>query len=305
MSQETLGTLIGHLLGMPPRVVSVARRPAHICASWVGEPDPYGLSRGGPAPQIPPRGMGGQRLIAAARRGAMLAVLLFFSLSPVVAGCGAGPPPVQPEPSQSANLPDFPSQSGGPCGRLSSYERGETFSHVVHGQDVDYTLTDRSLYIWRLVGEFDSAQGGEVAVKADCSRLDMRSVLQRGLVDWEIGNDTSYFLTKDQHLIVLPHGETGGSLTTYKLDFETASLSKKRMIYHAGMIFMAPLREGVTVLSFLPEFRSAIVAVDARNPQAGFAQRNDRLYFGIEGGVEVELVIEGSTASSVSAVDER
>jgi hypothetical protein len=223
-------------------------------------------------------------------------------------GCGEPPPmhtpqpPKPKEPGKAAVL--FTPPEDGPCGRFSTFDPGEKVVQVIHGQDVDYTLTDRTLYVWRLVSETPSNDGREVTVKHQCSRSDVRSIIQRGILLWHLEGDTCYFFTKAQELIALPHGDMGQMLT-YRLDFETADLNAKRIAFFGGMIFFAPLSDRVIVMSLEPKIDVAPIDVYARDPRAAFVQANGRLYFGVQGGLMFELYIRGKTASSVNALELR
>jgi hypothetical protein len=238
------------------------------------------------------------------RRGAG-SVLLGASLA---LGCAELPPAHNPRPAEPKQSPKaavlFTPPEDGPCGRFSSFDPGEKVVRVIHGQDVDYTLTDRTLYIWRLVGETRSSDGQEVTVRHQCSRSDVRAIIQRGILLWHLEGDTCYFFTKTRELIALPHGDLGQMLT-YKVDFDTSNLNEKRIAFFGGMIFIAPISDQVIVISLEPKIDVAPIDVYARDPKAAFIQANGRLYFGVQSGLMFELYISGKTASSVNALELR
>lgn len=234
--------------------------------------------------------------------------LLCTSLS-----CGEPPPPhsrpTHPKQAPQAKVLFTPPEDG-PCGRFSTFDAGEKVQQIIHGQDVDYTLTDRTLYIWRFVSEAQSADGKQVTVQHNCSRSDVRGILQQGVLLWHLEGDICYFFTKNQQLIALPHGDMRQMLT-YKLDFETDTLNAKRIAFFGGMIFFAPISDRVIVMSLEPELKVIPLEVDiARNPKAEFiagndVKGNDRLYFGVKEGVLFEIFIAGPTASYVNALELR
>jgi hypothetical protein len=228
--------------------------------------------------------------------------------------CGEPPAAHDPRPMQPRDVPKPVVLSSlpqdGPCGRFTRFDPGEKVQQVKHGQDVDYTLTDRTLYIWRFVNETASRDGTEVAVQHQCLRSDMRAILHAGVTLWHLEGDINYFFTKDRRLIALPHGDLAQMLT-YKVDFETATLSAKRISFFGGMIFFAPVTDRLTVMSLEPKVEVAQLEVDvAKDPKAEFIEGNDargngRLYFGRKDGILFELFISGRTASSVNALELR
>lgn len=237
----------------------------------------------------------------------MRAAFVTFLLFPLLS-CGEPPPAHNPRPMQPKEPPKaavlFTPPEDGPCGRFSTFDPKEKVLKIIHGQDVDYTLTDRNLYIWRFVSESKSNDGQQVTVQHQCSRSDMRVIVQRGILLWHLEGDICYFFTKDRQLIALPHGDLGQMLT-YKVDFETANLNDKRIAFFGGMIFFAPIADRVTVMGLEPKVNVALVEVDARDPRAVFTQVNGRLYFGTQGGLMFELYITGQSASSVNALELR
>jgi hypothetical protein len=225
----------------------------------------------------------------------------------LVLGCGEPPPIHNPRPAKPEEPPKaavlFTPPEDGPCGRFSSFDPGEKIVQVIHGQDVDYTLTDRTLYVWRFVSESRSSDG-QVTVRHQCSRSDVRAIIQRGILLWHLEGDICYFFTRSRELIALPHGDLGQMLT-YRVDFETANLNDKRIAFFGGMIFFAPISDQVIVMSLEPKVEVVPIDVYARDPKAVFMHVNGRLYFGIRGGLMFELYISGHTASSVRALELR
>lgn len=235
----------------------------------------------------------------------VFARLAALGAAALASACGAAPIEHQPFPERVPPprlLHDDVAPFVGPCGRYSKFATGEKTQHTIHGQDVDYTLTDRSLYVWRLLRERPGA-GGEVMVESTCTRLDVTSVLERGLIAWQVGDDVAYFLTKDSHLVWLPLNAPAPQFTTRRLPFETARLTVDRFVYHAGMIFIAPFTQGLVILSFTPQLDSALIPLEVRDPRARFFLRNGRLFFGRERELETELVVAGQSAQSVSALE--
>jgi hypothetical protein len=206
--------------------------------------------------------------------------------------------PMRASPVLYAQNPKDPCETSG-----LRYAPGEKVQRTVYGDGVDYTLTDRALYTRRVIIPQGSIRRRDRVAQSECIKVDMRPILQRGLIDWEVDTTTNYFLTADQSLITMPQGKGPEAAVRYALPFETRGLSPDRFFYYAKMIFIAPLKGGITVKSFAPNADTAFIPFDVQDPDAGFFLRRNRLYFGMATGVQTELVVAGATPTTVSAVD--
>lgn len=164
-----------------------------------------------------------------------------------------------------------------------------------------FTLTNQTLYVWRLVAE-DTSAGGATVSHSTCTRLDMRQMFARGLVDWEVVQDVAYFLTRDRSLMSLPLNVPDPHFSETRVEFAAEQLGPDRMVVHKGLLFIAPLAGGIVVYRLQPTPKSASLEMDVGDPAAKLFVRNGRLYFGVPARKEVELVLQGDSIDEIDAV---
>jgi hypothetical protein len=172
-------------------------------------------------------------------------------------------------------------------------EAGETVTETVCRGNREFVLSDRALYI-RTVTNDGEAEGSSIRLISYHSRTDMSSILARGLVDWEATEDACYFLARDRRLTVLPNEGMEDTVPVFELPFETAGLSRNRMIFHFGHLFIAPPEGDIIMMAFTPQFSSTFLPIRSAGRRAGFFTRGDRLFFGRKGIEEREIRIEGA-----------
>jgi hypothetical protein len=127
------------------------------------------------------------------------------------------------------------------------------------------------------------------------SRKDIGRLISKGIVDWEVSENHSFFLTADRKLTVIPHNS--GDATTYFLDFGTAGMGKDRMTYHSGFLFIAPKSGRIMVCSDRLEWGT--VGNPFYGENAGFSVAGDRLVLGNKNR-NVEIKIRGTELTDVS-----
>lgn len=178
---------------------------------------------------------------------------------------------------------------------------GEQPQRTIGEPQASFTLTNQTLYVWRLVAQ-DTSAGGATVSRSTCTRLDMRQMFARGLVDWDVVQDVAYFLTRDSHLLSLPLNEVDPHFSETRVDFAAEQLGPDRMVAHKGLLFIAPLADGIVVYRLQPTLNSTVVEMDVSNPAAKLFLRNGRLYFGVPGQKEAELLMEGDSIDEIDAV---
>lgn len=160
---------------------------------------------------------------------------------------------------------------------------GERVVEKRSNEKYNFVLTNMRFFVMAK----DKGQGPVIFIE---SRKDLSKLISKGIVDWEVSENYSFFLTADKKLTVIPHNS--GKATTYFLDFETAAMGKNRMIYHSGFLFIAPRSGKIMVCSDKLEWGT--VGNPFENQDAGFSVSGNKLTFGNR-----EIKIRGNELTDV------
>lgn len=167
----------------------------------------------------------------------------------------------------------------------------------------EFVMTDSSLYIRSREDERDFENGREIRLQAHITITDMRGYAGRGIVDWEPAGDSVAILTRsDSTLTVIPDSEMGDTVPVYRMPFDVSGVTRDRMAYHRGHLFIAPPGGDTLVLSFGQNEGSRLIPLRSARPDAGFFMKGERLFFGRNGAEESEVVVRGPNADDVSVV---
>jgi hypothetical protein len=152
----------------------------------------------------------------------------------------------------------------------------------------DFVLTNKRLLIFSK----KKSQGPITLIE---SRKDISKLMSEGIVDWEVSESHSFFLTGDKKLRVIPHNS--GNVSVYPLEFETAGMGNARMVYQSGFLFIAPPSGKILICSDNLEWGT--LSNHFEDTDASFSVSNDGLFFGNE--IESsEIRIKGNKLADVS-----
>jgi hypothetical protein len=190
----------------------------------------------------------------------------------------------------------------------------------IRGRDLEYTQTNGRTKLFK-----DMLRSGEKALGVKCNdqyasvltktRLltvpgsnsakdlvnrevegDMKPFHKKGIVDWALGYDRHFILTRDSELredLIINHGNTD---MVHSLPYDVRGA---KMEYHKGFLFIALASSQMLVLKFSKsglDNKKHMFSVNVSNPDFFFVGR--RLYFG-QGSDSVEIKIKGKKLSDV------
>jgi hypothetical protein len=164
-------------------------------------------------------------------------------------------------------------------------EEGEKVLDKKCAGNTEYVLTDRNLIAlmsWAPVADEQKNVWHPSSVKAD-----IQDILKHGLVRWEVSATTSYFLTEDRYLTVIPTTDT--KTFRYKMPFETKGLKADRMAYISGYLVVAS--EGKLFVVSDDDHKGGAIQLPFKD--GGFYQSGGSLFFGTKGGDSIELTPDG------------
>ncbi len=195
-------------------------------------------------------------------------------------------------PANSQCMPDM-----GPIQVRAGERRLETLCRAGH----EYVLTDSSLYIRRRAGGRDVMGETEIRLLADTSITDISGYAARGIVRWLPTDDSVLIITRDdRRLTVLPDEGMGDTVPSYVLPFELAGVTRQRVAYQSGFLFIAPPASDMLVMSFGDHAGAAFLHIRSSGGSDGFYTRDGRLFFGAKEGEGREIRIRGPTVNDVS-----
>ncbi len=167
----------------------------------------------------------------------------------------------------------------------------------------EFVMTDSSLYIRTRENEREIEDGREIRLQAHITITDIRDYAERGIVDWEPTEDSVAILTRsDRTLTVIPDSEMGETVPVYRMPFDVSGVTRERMAYHRGHLFIAPPQGDALVMSFGQNEGSRLIPLRSSLPDAVFFRKGERLFFGRGGAAESEVVVRGPLVDDVSVV---
>ncbi len=180
---------------------------------------------------------------------------------------------------------------------------GERRVETVCSNGREFVMTDSSLYIRTRENEREMEDGREIRLQAHITITDIRDYAARGIIDWEPTEDSVAILTRtDRTLTVLPDSDMGETVPVYRMPFDVSGVTRDRMAYHRGHLFIAPPQGDTLVMSFGQNEGSRLIPLRSARPDASFIRRGERLFFGRSGSEESEVVVRGPLADDVSVV---
>lgn len=242
-----------------------------------------------------------------ARKPEKTKALAFALIAPLMAACAAHAAPVPQHPARAeaiaartpAKRAVRDERDGPACGAdLDAVLRpGERVVEAVCRHGREFVLTGDSLLI------VTRAEGREFSFEAlspvmHASRTDMEPYLSRGLLAWEPSETDVYVLTGDRVITVLPNEGMGDSVSAYTMWFDVAGITRKRMVYFAGALFVAPMNGGAVALTLSDDIWAQGLGIGPGSAEDGFSVRKRRLFFG-SGGNEAEIKAVGPGAFAV------
>ncbi len=144
-----------------------------------------------------------------------------------------------------------------------------------------------------------AAEGdAQLSLRMHTTRTDMDGFAARGIADWEPTEDSVLILTKnDSTLTRIPNEGMGETVPAYVMPFDARGLGRAGMVYHSGILFIAPRGEGVIAISFSGEMRSVALPLRSERADAGFFTRGGSLVFGKAGAEETAISVNGGIDS--------
>lgn len=180
-------------------------------------------------------------------------------------------------------------------------ERGEKVHEIIRKKDYTFVLTKTSLLV--LYEKHCKLKDLKEDVTLDYHyfRINMRKILEPGLVAWAQSDDTCYFLTQDGVLTVIPVGEAKDGLPAYQI---SSDVSNAKMVYSSGFLFIAPVSGYLMVVSFFNDAGSKSIPIPLEALDSELLFDGDKLFFGKKGAEKAEIRINGKSINDVRLITE-
>ncbi len=178
---------------------------------------------------------------------------------------------------------------------------GERRLESVCRADREYVLTDSSLYMRRRESGRDMMGETEIRLLAHTSITDISGYASMGIVRWLPTEDSVLIITRDdRRLTILPDENMGETVPSYVLPFDLAGVTRQRVAYQSGFLFIAPPASDMLVMGFGDHAGAALLHIRSSGGSDGFYTRDGRLFFGVKEGEGREIRISGPTVNDVS-----
>jgi hypothetical protein len=151
-------------------------------------------------------------------------------------------------------------------------------------RDRAFILTDKRLLATT------SVEGGGDGIQAFTAWFDISDANKKGIVAWTQAYDTCYLLTKDGKVapIFVDDNSKNRERTVYLIPFP---VDNAKIVEFAGVLFVAVDGENLMAFTFSGKSDSRYLPIGA-DPSSGFKTKDDRLFYGKDGGKVVEIKVK-------------
>jgi hypothetical protein len=167
----------------------------------------------------------------------------------------------------------------------------------------EFVLTESRLYIRSRESRREAEGAGEIRLLAHISITDISGYAAQGIVHWQPTEDSVIIITRnDRKLTVLPDEGMGETVPSYTMPFDTSGITRQRVAYQSGHLFIAPPSSDMLVMTFGGHPGSVFLPLRSSAKGDGFAISGGRLFFGSRGGQETEIRISGPGVTDVGLI---
>jgi hypothetical protein len=172
-------------------------------------------------------------------------------------------------------------------------ERGEQVLGIRCNDRFASILTNTSLISVPGKRQSEKSEGG-LSLSFIQSRKDMRQMHKSGIVAWAQGPDRSYFISPDCSITEIPLFIKEKTVPVHHLP---CKVRKAQMIFHRGMLFIAPIQGKLFVVRITNETLYNDIKLPKKIPGAEFFIKKRKLFYGKKDGQKIE--IKGNEPSRV------